>query len=294
MLSILIPTYNYDIFPLVSELHKQCLGLEIPFEIIVIDDASTDFIVKNKKINNLQYVQYELLEDNIGRSKIRNLLARKANYNWFLFLDADTIPVYDNFIQNYISEIKKEEKVIFGGIEYEKKEPNPDQLLRWIYGRSREAIPAEKRKINPNESALTSNLLIQKNVFVANQFDESITNYGYEDLVFLSDLKKKGILVKHIHNPTFHLGLECSQQFLNKTKIALENLKSITQNTNLEHSESKILKVHALLNKLHLTLFVSFLFKKSERTLTNNLFSSKPSLLLFDLYKLGYYCSIKS
>ena len=31
MLSILIPVYNYAVFPLVLEVHKQCIAAGIPF-----------------------------------------------------------------------------------------------------------------------------------------------------------------------------------------------------------------------------------------------------------------------
>jgi hypothetical protein len=108
----------------------------------------------------------------------------------------------------------------------------------------------------------------------------------------LSELKKKGVIVKHFDNPTYHLGLETSQQFLDKTKIALENLKSIAETNPLDSSESKILKIYVFLNKIYLATLISYLFKKTERKIEDNLLSQKPSLLLFDLYKLGYYCSI--
>ena len=209
-------------------------------------------------------------------------------------MDCDTFPTQNNYIRKYISQINEAEKVVFGGIEYKKEKPSSDQLLRWFYGNARESISVEKRNINPNGSALTSNILIQKKVFNSNKFNDSITKYGYEDLVFLSDLKKKGILVKHIDNPTYHLGLETSEQFLAKTKIALENLKSISENNSIYNSESKILKVYNILKQLHLTSFISILFKKTERNLEHNLLSKNPSLFLFDLYKLGYYCSIAS
>lgn len=90
------------------------------------------------------------------------------------------------------------------------------------------------------------------------------------------------------------MGLETSQEFLAKTKIALENLKLITKNNSLDSSESKILKIYVFLNKIYLASFISYLFKKTERKIEQNLLSQKPSLLLFDLYKLGYYCSFKS
>jgi hypothetical protein len=294
MLSILIPTYNYNLYPLVSEVRKQCVESRIDFEILCQDDASNLFNIENQRINNLENCNFSINDSNLGRGKNINFLAEKAKFGWLLIMDCDTLPTQNNYIQNYISQINKAEKVVFGGIEYQKQQPANDQLLRWFYGNARESLSVEKRNTNPNGNALTSNIFIQKKVFVSNKFDESITKYGYEDLVFLSDLKKKGILVKHIENPTYHLGLETSQQFLDKTKTALENLKLITKTTSLDSSESKILKVSTLLKNLHLTSLISFLFKKLERKMEGNLLSAKPSLLLFDLYKLGFYCSIKS
>ena len=294
MFSILIPVYNYSVYPLISELQKQCLEINIQFEILCQDDASNLFKIENEKINSLENCNFSVNNLNVGRGKNINFLAEKSKYEWLLIMDCDTFPTQNNYIQKYISQINEAEKVLFGGIKYQKEKPSSDQLLRWFYGNARESISVEKRNINPNGSALTSNILIQKKVFISNKFNDSITKYGYEDLVFLSDLKKKGILVKHIDNPTYHLGLETSEQFLAKTKIALENLKSISENNSIYNSESKILKVYNILKQLYLTSFISILFKKNERNLEHNLLSKNPSLFLFDLYKLGYYCSIAS
>jgi hypothetical protein len=294
MLSILIPVYNYNVYPLVSEVHKQCLESKIDFEILCQDDASNQIEPENQNINNLENCNFSKNNSNFGRGKNINFLAEKAQFEWMLIMDCDTFPTKNNFIQDYVSQINKAEKVVFGGIAYQKEKPANDQLLRWFYGNARESLSVEKRNSNPNGNALTSNILIQKKIFLSNKFDESITKYGYEDLVFLSDLKKKGILVKHINNSTYHLGLETSQQFLEKTKTALENLKLITKNSSLDSSESKILRIYILFKKFYLTSIISFLFKKIERKIEDNLLSEKPSLVLFDLYKLGYFCSLKN
>ncbi len=294
MLSILIPIYNYDAFPLVSELHKQCLENKIDFEILCQDDASNQFLTENRKINDLEKCNFSRNNSNFGRSKMRNFLAEKAKFEWLLMMDCDTFPTENDYIQKYFSQINEGQNVVYGGIKYQKEKPNNDQLLRWIYGNARESLSVEKRYTNANGNALTSNILIRKNIFISNKFDESITKYGYEDLVFLSDLKKKGILVKHIDNATYHLGLETSNQFLEKTKTALENLKLITKNNPLDSSESKILRTFSFLKRFYLVGFVAFLFKKAERKIEQNLLSQKPSLLLFDLYKLGYFCSLKN
>jgi hypothetical protein len=54
MLSILIPTYNYNAYPLASQLAKQSINANILFETICIDDGSLSKInIENEKINTL-------------------------------------------------------------------------------------------------------------------------------------------------------------------------------------------------------------------------------------------------
>ena len=69
MLSILIPTYNYNIEALVTELHAQATACDIDFEILCYDDGSTnlDLIASNKSINLLKNTSYKVLKSNIGK-----------------------------------------------------------------------------------------------------------------------------------------------------------------------------------------------------------------------------------
>ncbi|WP_163399997.1 glycosyltransferase family 2 protein [Flavobacterium fluviatile] len=294
MLSVLIPTYNYNTFPLVAELQKQADSSGIDYEILVQDDCSNDFLIENNKINTLKYCSFCSNEINLGRAKNRNHLASKAKFPWLLLLDCDMFPKESNFIENYLLTIKNINKsVVFGGITYKIKRPEKEQLLRWHYGHKRESISLENRIKKPNSRALTSNLLINKKLFLDHPFDSAITKYGYEDLSFLMTLERNKILVSHIDNPAFHLNLESSSLFLNKTRIALENLAFInSQQTTL--SDSKIISVYSALNKIRITLVIVFLFNVFENKMINNLLSQNPSLLVFDLYKLGYFCKLQS
>ncbi|WP_338409187.1 glycosyltransferase, partial [uncultured Flavobacterium sp.] len=54
MLSILIPTYNHNVFPLVVELFSQVNKLKIDYEILVLDDGSTQYVEENLKISTLK------------------------------------------------------------------------------------------------------------------------------------------------------------------------------------------------------------------------------------------------
>src|SRR5690554_4290823 len=118
MLSILIFTYNYNVFPLVENLYNQCVICKIPFEIIVFDDGSQNQF-DNDKINSLKNCSFKVLEKNIGLSSIRNLLIKTSEYEWILLLDADVFPVNENYISEYIQAIKKNNYNYFsGGIQY--------------------------------------------------------------------------------------------------------------------------------------------------------------------------------
>nr|WP_294780586.1 glycosyltransferase family 2 protein [uncultured Flavobacterium sp.] len=292
MLSILIPVYNYNIFSLVETLQQQILKCNIPFEIICLDDASQEYLIENERINRFENTSFSILEKNIGRSAIRNLLAQKAVYENLLFLDADVMPVNDNFLSKYISEINN--KVVFGGLLYHDKKPAKELLLRWIYGIEREALPLSQRMQNPAETALVSNLLIKKEIAIKFPFDETLTKYGYEDLLFFAVLKANKIEITPIENPVFHLNLETSALFLNKTKSALENLVLLNNQNKISINESRVIASFELLKTSKLLTVFSFIFKKFESKIERNLLSEQPSLFLFDIYKLGYFAFLKS
>src|SRR5690606_40154735 len=81
MLSILIPTYQYNVLPLVKELHQQCSNYKVVFEILVMDDASPELVVDHLQLALLPFCTYLSLDKNIGRAAVRNKLAAKAQFS---------------------------------------------------------------------------------------------------------------------------------------------------------------------------------------------------------------------
>jgi len=295
MLSILIPTYNYSVAALVQELHRQAQNAGIVFEIMVYDDASPDTktVQENTKINGIPNCRYKMLPSNIGRSAIRNLLADNAQYDWLLFLDADTIPVNDDFISNYLPHFNNEEKVIYGSIKYQPPRPPENQLLRWVYGNEREALSVEIRKKEPYLSLLTLNFAIRKSVFAKVRFNEEIPNLRYEDTLFSYDLMKAGIKVEHISNEVYHLGLETSEKFITKSEEATEGLYYLINNKLIDPEYIKISRVYRKIAKAGLKPLAAHFHAATKKVFCNHLLSSNPSLFIFDLYRLGYLCSLK-
>ncbi|MBR7034799.1 MAG: glycosyltransferase [Bacteroidales bacterium] len=114
MISILIPIYNISVCELVHCVHKQAVALNIPFEIILIDDNSEQqWKETNKQLSSLQNVEYKELTENIGRAKIRNLLADTAQYSYLLFLDSDVKIYSEQFLQTYITHCQPN-SVVYG------------------------------------------------------------------------------------------------------------------------------------------------------------------------------------
>lgn len=292
MLSILIPTYNYDITQLVGTLINQLKKIPIPHEIIVADDYSTEATIleKNKKaLTNYTQGIFLPLAQNIGRSAIRNLLANTAKFDNLLFLDADVIPKNNNFIKQYFEILNSNYEIIYGGIEYQKERPEKKQLLRWIYGNSRESITVENRNKAPYINFLTLNFLIKKEISKQLRFNEEIPNLRCEDTLFSLEAKKKGIKIKHIDNVIIHNGLETSEIFIKKSLEAVAVRVDFVDNNLLEEDYTKLTKTASYIKNLKIDFLMIFFFKITRRFFERNFLSNHPSLFYFDLYRLGYY-----
>ncbi|GAA4108042.1 glycosyltransferase [Aquimarina addita] len=290
MLSILIPVYNYNIFSMVSQIHNQVSDCHITFEIRVYDDGSKQFSVKNNAISNLSNTTYKELPNNIGRSAIRNLLAAEAKYDLLLFIDAGTVPKSDNFIKDYLDH--PEYSVVSGGMTYLSKPPKKPFTLRWAYTKKRESSIQKPSHTQP--VICSSNFLIQKEIFKRNPFDESLKKYGCEDVLFFDGITKKGIPIKHINNPVIHDAQDDATTFIKKTETAIENLIELIDTKKLPRNRYKVSKLYYKLERIRLDTLISLLFKATRNILKMNFNSSYPSILCYDLYRLGYFCLIKN
>lgn len=294
MLSILIPTYNYDCTRLVGDLHQQACLSGIDYEIIVADDASPAYIYKekNREINALPHCRLIELEENVGRARIRNLLADAAQYEWLLFMDSDAEVLDIRFISNYMAHCTAGADIVCGGLCHADTLPSPTVSLRYAYEkRADKRRAARYRAEHPYERFTPFNFLIRKETFMAIRFDESIRGYGHEDTLFGTELQRRGTPLLHIDNPLRHLGLETNGVFLQKTQMALRNL-ALMETTLQGHSS--LISAYHLLCRLHLTKAVARWYTRHEDRLTAHLCGTRPKLSLFFLYKLAYYCKVKT
>ncbi len=288
MLSILIPTYNADCIPLISMLYMQANNLNIPFEIILADDASNNnYRIINAQIskwNNCRYIQ---LDKNIGPALIRNFLADQSLYPYLLFLDSDVLPIDNDFLHKYINNASPN-SAICGGFVYKRDSIPQNAILRFKYGMSVEEQSSESRSKHPFHSFISMNFMICKEAFNRVRFNETF-HLGYEDTLFGKELEQKKVDIIHLDNPVFHCVEESSEQFLLKIERAVRNL--------IGHEDSmrsyvKLLKWHHVVKKFGMQPLVAFVFDKTYKSLQYNLIGKHPSLYIFAFYKLGYLCSI--
>ena len=288
MISVLIPTFNADVSPLVDFLLCQNDSSSLKMEIIIWDDASDIDIFVLCDNENISFFRSPV---NMGRSKTRELLAEKAKYPYLLFLDADVLPVSTFFLAQYLQHAS-EYSILVGGIRYENEKPESNRYFRWFYGKAREEILVKNRLLKPYDHFMTGNFLIPKSIFLEFPLHDVITGYGHEDTLLGYKFQQAGIPIKHIDNPVFHLGLEENEVFFAKSKEAVSSLLRLKQlGLNIP---SKLLNGYNLLERIKLVPLCAVFYPFFEsRFLKQYIFSGNTfSLFFFDISRLLYFCKL--
>jgi glycosyltransferase involved in cell wall biosynthesis len=292
MISILIPVFNFDVTVLVKSIVNQAIDNNITFEIVCLDDASTDLEIANQnlKINEIALCQYLISKENRGRTATRNELAKTATYEHVLFLDADVLPAKDDFLSRYFEHQLAENQVIFGGLKYRNTDLNDEVSLRWHYGNERETKSAIERQKNPYQQILSCNFYI-KRAFYLNLSIPTTHLYGMDNY-FSYLLMKTQADVHHIENPVYHLGIETNAIFFEKSLEAVAHRRKWMEETTDFEQISPLISTYKQLQKYGLVPLVRILFKCFSPILKKQIFKTKPNLTAFDLYRLGYLCEI--
>ncbi|OAQ39919.1 hypothetical protein A5893_10175 [Pedobacter psychrophilus] len=288
MLSVCIPHYNYENPSLLNTLKAQCEALNLVFEILIIDDASD--INKKKYLTSYEEKPFRViyLGENIGRSAIRNLLAKQATFNLLLFLDADGKIENDHFIKTYLNNFN--EDIVSGGRAYANMKTDAAHFLHYNYGFNIES--------KSQSFFHSNNFIIKKSAFERLKFDEKIKNYGYEDVVFGLEAKNMGFKMLTIENPVIHQDIKSNKAFLDDVDQALDNLlKIIGIKKDLQIVDFVgISKKYKMLEKFGLTKLLSIRNRKITNSLRNSMVLNpkKNSNILLSIYKLYKYHQLKN
>ena len=294
-LSVLIPNYNTVCLPLVRQLQSLLESAAIPYEIIVADDGSTDMqtIEANRPIASLTNCQYLIRPENVGRAVIRNILAQTAQYAFLLYIDSDLTIISDQFIRRYVDCLNESTTVIDGGVSIQGNQIQnlSGKNLRYLYEKAEEPNhTAACRQASPYQHLHTANLLIRKELILQHPFDERFRHYGYEDVLLGKVLHQHQVPITHIDNPLGFCTFESNPDFVVKTE---EGLRTLHQ---FRHDLRGYSRLLTFVSGIHISLILSLirlwhrLFQKAER---RNLCGSRPSLLVYKLYRLGYFLCLE-
>lgn len=282
-LSVLIPTYNSNCSDLVFSVHGMLKQMNIPYEIIVADDGSTDeeSVNSNRSIEKLENVKYIIRKENVGRACIRNFLAQQAQYKWLLFLDADVTIDRSRFIQKYL---EQDFDVILGGIIVVKRVKKLENNLRYIVeSKYMESSTTAKRLRKQAKEFHTANFLVKRDIILKVPFNENFKHYGYEDVLFGKELNNNGYHIHHINNPVTLIDFEENERFVEKTEESLRTLHEF---------KNELKGYSALLKYTWLKPMLKPLYHIIGKPIRNNLTGNNPKVSLFNIYKLLYYCNL--
>jgi glycosyltransferase involved in cell wall biosynthesis len=180
--SIIIPTYNR--LPILEKclraLEQQTTA--IAYEVVVVDDGSTDGTVDWIKSQALPHVRL-LQQEHLGPAAARNLGVEQAKGDWIIFIDSDLV-VLPEFIQSHVDALQAVER---------------DRVFTYgavINTANFDDPTSEPFKITDYSRAYfaTGNVAIARHWLIeAGLFDTQFQLYGWEDLELGVRLKQMGL-----------------------------------------------------------------------------------------------------
>lgn len=226
-LSVLIPMFRDDPSALLAALDDPAVCAEV----IVLDDGSGDDALASRIAGRIERMRLPArlvrLTANQGRSKGRNLLARHARANHFLFLDSDMLPDPADFLARWAGLAERENTPIaFGGFTLNQTPLRPEHALHRAMALRGDCTPAPERAKAPEKHVFTSNLLVRRDVFEAVAFDEGFSGWGWEDVEWAMRVGRSHPIL-HIDNSATHLGLDTAPVIAAKYEQSASNFARV-------------------------------------------------------------------
>ena len=203
LVSVILPTYNCAHF-LSESVGSILLQTYNPYEVIVVDDGSTD---NTKEVLNpfMHRIKYIKLEQNKGLPAARNIGIQSAQGKYIAFIDADDLWLPEK-LQTDIEYFGKHPDISM----IYSKHMNIDDKGRVLDGCTKKRLPSGNifiQLFSEQNFIIPSSVVVQKEVFeTTGLFDEQLFNCQDWDmwLRIAFYFKVAGInkqLVKYRHNP---------------------------------------------------------------------------------------------
>ncbi|MGD1809646.1 glycosyltransferase family 2 protein [Dapis sp. BLCC M126] len=185
--SVIIPTYNRKqilekcLRALENQIYDQLIS---QYEVIVVDDGSTDDTISCLKAKATEFPHVQLLvQSHQGPAAARNLGVEKAKGDFIIFIDSDLV-VTDSFLQSHANSL------VSSGSD------NVFTYGRVINTCNFDFPTSEPYKLTDFSAAFfaTGNVAIARHWLIeAGFFDARFQQYGWEDLELGVRLKKLGL-----------------------------------------------------------------------------------------------------
>ena len=232
-LSVLIPFFRHDPVALLQALDEETGVLGGAVEVVALDDGGGDEALGRKVEAAVRAMALPArvvrLRDNEGRAKGRNRLAEEARGGVYLFLDSDMAPGADGFLAAHLSMVDTGTfDVAFGGFSVPMGDITPSHRLHRALALRGECAMATERSLSPEKYVFTSNLLVRREVFAAEAFDEGFSGWGWEDVEWGMRVAQ-GWRVAHFDNPAVHLGLDPASVLAAKYEQSVGNFARVAE-----------------------------------------------------------------
>lgn len=231
-LSVLIPFLRDNPCRLLAALCREGSEVGADVELVLLDDGSGDpalsEAVPEAVLACRLHARLIRLSRNEGRSRGRNRLAAHARADYLLFLDADMLPDSTRFLAHWLSVVAEAPPVVFGGFSVKQAPRLPEHTLHRRLCEGTDCAPAAIRRRSPAKYVFTSNLLVRRDVFEAEAFDERFTGWGWEDVEWGIRVSRRWP-VSHIDNPATHLGLDPAPVIAAKYEQSAGNFARLSQ-----------------------------------------------------------------
>lgn len=229
-LSISSPYFRDDPTGWVNALNNDPRASDV--EIVLVDDGTGDGALDGKIRAAVDAWPGPAVairfHQNKGRSQARNRGIKAARGSYLLFIDADMMPGDDLYLSRYFAMIDRgAAAIVFGGFTSIGAKVDRDTKLNYSLALKNDCKPASERAIRGPLSVASNNLLVRRDVFDVESFDDAFTGWGWEDTEWAMRAVYAGYGLTHIDNPGIHVGLDSSKAMLRKYKEAGPNLRRL-------------------------------------------------------------------
>lgn len=203
-LGVVIPTYNRreKLQAVLDVLNKQTLGRS-QFEVVVVDDGSTDdtYLSLEQQKEKWGFELQIFTQENAGQGMARNLGVEKTDSEYILFIQDDTLPARDDFLELHLRALEEGlGRVATLGYTIWHPDLPVTRFREWL----QQGVQFDYRGMSDGQETdfwhfYTSNLGVKRDLLLVERFDENFAGWGWEDIELGYRLvQRRGVKIRFV------------------------------------------------------------------------------------------------